>query len=56
MGRVFNYDDFFYVMLKMDGRVVGLNLIGRKMRTWPESGTTQLGNGMVTPMTKVILF
>lgn len=37
----------------MDGRVGGSNLTGRKMRIWPESGTTLLENGMETLMTKV---
>nr|ABK96455.1 unknown [Populus trichocarpa x Populus deltoides] len=37
----------------MDGRIAGLYLIGRKMRTLLGCGTTLLENGMETPMTKV---
>lgn len=37
----------------MDGRVGGLNLTGREMRTWPASGITLPENGMETLMTKV---
>ena len=40
----------------MDGRIGGLNLNGRKMRTWLENGTTPLVNGMETPMIKVLFF
>lgn len=40
-------------ILKTDGKVGGLNLIGRKMRTWLENGTTPLGNGPETLISKV---
>ena len=40
-------------MLKMDGKIAGLSLIGREMRTWLGSGTTPLVNGTEIPMTKV---
>lgn len=43
-------------ILKMDGRAGGLNPIGRKTRTWLESGTTLPGNGTGTPTTKVEYF
>lgn len=39
--------------LKMVGRIVGLNLTGRKMRTWLGSGTIHLENGMEILMIKV---
>jgi len=44
------------VELKMDGRIDGLYLIGRKMRAPPGSGTILLENGMETLMTKVFFF
>lgn len=40
-------------MLKMDGKVGGLNLIGRKMIMWLGNGTTLRVNGMETLMIKV---
>ena len=39
--------------LKTDGKVGGLNLIGRKMRTWLENGTTPPGSGLETLISKV---
>ena len=37
----------------MDGRIDGLYLIGRRMRTWQGNGTTLPGNGVGTRMIKV---
>ena len=40
-------------ILKTDGKVGGLNLIGRKMRTQLENGTTPPGSGLETLISKV---
>lgn len=41
---------------QMDGKVNGLNLIGRKRIAWLGSGITLLVNGMEMPMIKVTTF